>query len=118
MRCNDDILYVRAGDAWSLTFSYKLEGVSIPLPDGARLEIRSATGAVVLTASGGAGLTINTLAGTIEMQFSGTQTDGLAAANKRTELQMGLKVFDLADEDATEETIAVATVIALPRAVS
>lgn len=117
--CNtDDVLYVRAGDAWALTFTYSDDGVPQPLPDGAKLDVRSDDGVLLLTASIGTGLEFTDDVGVIEMLIEGSDTLPLAVDGKRTELTLALKVFDTLDPDATSETIEVREVVAQPQMVT
>jgi len=115
--CSDDVLFVRAGDAWPLTFTYKLAGTPQPLPDGAKLDVRDEAGNLLLTASIGTGLTFGS-EGVIEMLIEGDDTLALAVGGKRTNLTLALKVYDTADPDATGETIVVRSLIGLPRLVT
>lgn len=116
--CCDDGLYVHAGDAWPLTFRYKDEGVPAALPNAAKLEVRTRDGAVLLTATIGDGLEFTDEVGVIEMLIPGDDTLLLAVGGKRTELTLGLKVYDASNEAETGETIVVREVVALPAAVT
>lgn len=115
----NDVLYVRAGDAWSLTFTYSDKGVPQTLPDSAKLDVIDAGGAVLLTASIGAGLEFTGDVGVIEMLIEANDTMPLAVGGKRTEgLRLALKIYSAVDPDATAETIEVREVIALPQLVA
>lgn len=115
--CDNDVLYVYAGDAWPLTFTYRDQGVLQPLPDSAKLDVRSYDGTLLLTASIGDGLTFGT-EGVIEMLIDGDDTLALAVGGKRTELTLALKIFDSADPDGTAQTVKTNEVVALPQVVT
>lgn len=116
--CSDDVLFVYAGDAWALTFTYSDDGEPQPLPDGAKLDVRTDDGTLLLTASIGTGLEFTADVGVIEMLIEGDDTLALAVGGKRTELTLALKIYETADPDSTGETIVVRELIALPQAVT
>lgn len=117
MTCGD-VLFVRAGDIWSIGFRYLLDGEPQPLPAGARLQVRDSRGTALLTLSHTAGLTVDAAAGTIQGLATGTETLPLAVDGKRTELRMALKVFDPANEPGTAETLVDRALVGLPQVVA
>lgn len=118
--CCDDLLFIRAGDAWPMRVVYSTNGVPEPLPGGARLDMRSVDGDLVLSAEIGDGLTHADTGGVtnvIEVLLLGSQTLPLAMGNQRTELLLAIVIFDIGDPDGTRRTILTAKVRVLPKVV-
>lgn len=118
MSCAVPMLYMRAGDAWPVTFRYKVDGVVVDLTGlTAELRMLDVAGSAIYTTDSATGdLSIPTPSnGEILLSTQSADTAAWAIGGVRTDLTMALRLYDATDEDGTTTTISTSPVTVLPR---